>query len=156
MRSAMLNRRIAKERKRKQVDEAIANETQRRHVAQMNVGMAKAFRKMLKKKGDEMQVDVEKRESIIASQDKLRARLAQWEREVNRARNQRGGEEGEIWNLEAQREAEKEEKARLIKEAEEAKIQKENAIGNTIQELYKRILKIEQLSNRIKDSGIMA
>lgn len=79
-----------------------------------------------------MGVELQRKEAVVASQDRLRARLAAWERGVNYAKQQRGGEEGEIWNLEAQREFEKAEKERLIKEAEEAKLQKEKAIGNTI------------------------
>ena len=156
MRAAMLNRRIAKERKKKQEDERLKAEKQRRNVAAMNAGMAKAFRKKLKLTAEKMQVEVQQAESAIAREDKLRARLKHWERGVNEAREARGGEEGEIWNLEAQREAEKEEKARLIREAEEAKLQKERAIRSTIQELYKRILKIEVISNKIKESGVMA
>jgi len=67
----------------------------------MNAGMARAFRKMIKKTETEMGVELQRKEQIVQSQDKLRARLAAWERGVNHARVQRGGEEGEIWNLEA-------------------------------------------------------
>lgn len=156
MRSAMLNRRIAKERKRKQEDEATKAAARRKRVAQMNAGMAKAFRKLIKEKAEAENVAVADAEGLRARQDRLRARLAAWERGVKGAHAERGGEDGEIWNLEAAREAEKEEKARLIREAEEARLRKETEINNTIEELYKRILKIEDLSSRIKDSGIMA
>lgn len=61
----------------------------------------------------------------MKAQDRLRARLAAWERGVRYAHAARGGEDGEIWNLEAQKEAEREEKQKRKAEAEAAKHRKE-------------------------------
>lgn len=88
--------------------------------------------------------------------DELRTKLRNWENTKQKpAKRARGGEEGDIWNLEARVEEEKAEKERLKREAEEAKLRKETEINKTINELYKRILKIERLSSKIKDSRIM-
>ena len=92
----------------------------------------------------------------LAQQDRLRARLAAWEKKTKQAYKNRGGVDGEIWEMEAQAERDREETARLKEEAEQARINKEKNIQHTNSELYKRIVRIEKLSERIKESGLMS
>ena len=79
--------------------------------------MAKAFRNMLSKKMGGMQ-NLNKATMLVDGEDRLRARLAAWKRAVDEAKNYRGGEDGEIWNIEAAREAEKAAKAEAKKQKE--------------------------------------
>merc|ERR1712176_60969 len=124
--------------------------------AKQKTNLADAFRKMIEKKAAEEQLKVQKQEDMMNKNDLLRTKLKNWEREKrNPAHNARGGEDGDIWNLEIRCQEEKDEKIRLKLEAEEAKKRKENEIKNTIEELYKRILKVEKLSEKIDKSGIM-
>ena len=57
--------------------------------------------------------------------------------------------------MEQKRLAEKEEKIRLKKEKELAKLEKAKNVDFTVQELYKRIVKVEKISERIKNSGVL-
>ena len=156
MRANMLNRRIAKEKKKKQAEEEIVRIQKKQQILKFNSQMAVAFRKMIKQQQKAMDIEIEAKESRLAAQDRLRARLAAWEKKTKLAYNNRGGIDGEIWNLEAQAEADKEDQKRLKEEAELARINKEKNIQHTNNELYKRIVKIEKLSERIKDSGLMS
>lgn len=118
--------------------------------------MKDAFRRMIEKKAEAEKMKLQHAEDILSKNDLLRTKLKNWEREKrNPAKTARGGEEGDIWNLEIARDEEIAEKERLRMEAEEAKLRKEREINNTINELYKRILKVEKLSAKISDSGIM-
>lgn len=82
MRSAMLTRRIAKERKRRlEIDEAEAAKS-RANVQKMTSGLAAAFRKMIASKmnagkGGGMN-NMSEAVSLLDSEDKLRTRLAAW------------------------------------------------------------------------------
>ena len=109
MRSAMLSRRIAKESKRRiQVEEEEAARS-RAQVQKMNKGLAKAFRAMIASKmGGNKNLT---KSLYVDGEDRLRTRLAAWQRAVEEAQNYRGGESGEIWNVEAEVEKEKEAKA---------------------------------------------
>ena len=156
MRANMLNRRIAKEKKRKQAEEEIERIQKKQQILKFNSKMAIAFRKMVKEKEKAIGVQIEEKENRLAAQDRLRARLAAWEKKTKQAYNNRGGIDGEIWNLEAQAEDDREEQKRLKEEAELARINKEKNIQHTNSELYKRIVKIEKLADRIKESGIMS
>ena len=99
MRSAMLSRRIAKERKRRlQIEEEEAARS-RASVQKMNSQLAKAFRSMIASKMGGMN-NLNKATVFVDGDDRLRARLAAWERAVEEARGYRGGEAGEIWTLE--------------------------------------------------------
>lgn len=89
----------------------------------------------------------------VEGEDKLRARLAKWQGAVDEARIIRGGEDGEIWNMEAKRQAEKDEKERLKKEKELEKLEREKQTAFTIQELYKRILRVEKLTEIVNDQA---
>jgi len=119
--------------------------------------MKEAFRKMIEKKAEAEKVKLQEADDLLSKNDLLRTKLKNWEREKRTpARAARGGEDGDIWNLELAREEEKAEKERLRREAEIAKLEKDQNTQNTINELYKRILKVEKLSAKIGDSGILA
>jgi len=152
MRAAMLNRRIAQERKRRQKQEQEEAAKERERIEQMKAEEAKLFREELNARQGQ---DASGLDAIqaVGGEDILRARLAKWNSAVDEAKVIRGGEENEIWNLEAKRQAEKDEKERLKKEKEQAKLEKEKQTQFTIQELYKRILRVEKLSEIVKDQG---
>ena len=114
MRSAMLSRRIAKERKRRQQAEEDEAARSRAAVQKMNSGLAKAFRNMIAKKMGGVQ-NLNNATVLVDGEDRLRARLAAWKRAVDEAKNYRGGDDGEIWNIGAAREAEKAAKAEARK-----------------------------------------
>lgn len=83
MRSAMLSRRIAKERKRRLAIEEAEAARSRAAVQKMNVGLANAFRKMIAAKMGGMN-NLNKAVNIDG-EDRLRARLAAWKRAVEEA-----------------------------------------------------------------------
>jgi len=154
MRSAMLKRRIDKERKRRLKLEEEEAERSRAAVAKMNSGLAKAFRNMIAAKMGGGMKALNKASVFVDGEDRLRARLAAWQRAVEEARGYRGGEEGEIWNIEAAREAEKAAKLEAKKQKELAKAEKDKKIDFTIQELYKRVMRVERLAEIIEGSGV--
>lgn len=148
MRSAMLSRRIAKERKRRLAIEEAEAARSRAAVQKMNSQLASAFRKMIASRMGGLNnlnkaVDID-------GEDRLRARLAAWKRAVEEAQGIRGGEDGEIWNIEAEREAVKAAKAEERKQKELARAEKDKKIAFTIQELYKRIMRVERLSEIVE------
>ena len=147
MRSAMLSRRIAKERKRRLAIEEAEAARSRAAVQKMNSQLANAFRKMIAAKMGGMN-NLNKAVNIDG-EDRLRARLAAWKRAVDEAQGIRGGEEGEIWHIEAEREKAKAEKAEEKRLKELAKAEKDKKIAFTIQELYKRIMRVERLSEMV-------
>jgi len=55
--------------------------------------------------------------------------------------------------MEAKRQAEKDEKERLKKEKELEKLEREKQTAFTIQELYKRILRVEKLTEIVNDQA---
>lgn len=123
----------------------------------MNVGLAKAFREMIKKRensGVQGIRDSMKRSSIIGGKDQLRAKLIQWAKGVDHERDFRGGDESDIWKLEPAMTPEEKakqahDKASAAKEAEQA------GVDYTVHELFRRILKVEKLSEKVKDLGPM-
>jgi len=149
----MLSRRIAKERKRRlQIEEEEAARS-RAQVAKMTSGLAKAFRAMIAKKMGGMS-NLNKATVLVDGDDRLRARLAAWQRAVEEARGYRGGADGEIWNIGAAREAEKAAKAEAKRLKELAKAERDKKISYTAQELYKRILRVERLTQLVEGSGV--
>ena len=157
MRSAMLSRRIAKERKRRLAIEEAEAARSRAAVQKMNSQLANAFRKMIAAKMGGMS-NLNKAVNIDG-EDRLRARLAAWKRAVDEAQGIRGGEEGEIWHIEAEREKAKAEKAEEKRLKELAKAEKDKKIAFTIQELYKRIMRVERLTEMVEaqnegDAGV--
>ena len=154
MRSAMLTRRIAREKQRRKEEDERNAVLERERVQKMQAGEAKAYNRLKTKLLGGGTIKPNQTE-VVAEDDKLRARLAAWQRQVDEARGTRGGDEGDIWTLEQKRVAEKEEKIRLKKEKELAKLEKAKNVDFTVQELYKRIVKVEKISERIKNSGVL-
>lgn len=99
MRQALLQRRIAKEKKRKQEEQA-RFEASKKSKQQGN--LKEAFRKMIEKKAEAERLKVKQEEDLLSKNDLLKTKLKNWEREKrNPAKAARGGEDGDIWNLEA-------------------------------------------------------
>lgn len=117
----------------------------------MNSGLAKAFRKMIASKMG--MSNLNKATVLVDGEDRLRARLAAWKRAVDEAKGYRGGVDGEIWNLGAARELEKAEKAEARRQKELAKAERDTKIAFTIKELYRRVLRVERLSEIIDGNG---
>jgi hypothetical protein len=76
-----------------------------------------------------------------------------WQKEVGEVREDRGGEQAHIWNLQYTKEKEDEEKARVTKQLEEEKRRKQMQIDFTARELLKRIARVERLSKTIKSQN---
>ncbi len=96
----------------------------------MNKGLAKAFRALIQSK---MGGNKELTKSLyVDGDDRLRTRLAAWQRAVNEAQNYRGGESGEIWNVEAEVEKEKEAKAEAKRLKELEKAERDSKIAFTV------------------------
>ena len=78
MRNALLERKVAKERKRKQ--RALEEEEKKRRaaVARMNTGMAKAFTEMIQKAKAE--VEASRTTEKTQGRNQLKAKLAKWQR----------------------------------------------------------------------------
>ena len=98
MRSAMVQRRIDKERKRKQKEREIEEVRRREAVHKMNAGMAKVFREFIAKKSAEMNAE-RHRASIRARANLPRNYFKAWSKKVDHERVERGGESSEVWNL---------------------------------------------------------
>lgn len=121
----------------------------------MNSELAKAFRTMIARKlGNKDALNNNRGPSLVDNDDKLRARLAAWQRAVEEAKGYRGGDDGEIWNVGDAREAEKAAKAEARRQKELEKAEKDKKIAFTIQELYKRIMRVERLSEMLENSGV--
>lgn len=65
-------------------------------------------------------------------------------------REERGGEEGHIWNLQYSKEKEDEEKAKIAKFKDEERRKKQMQIDFTVRELFKRIARVEKLSEKMR------
>ena len=82
----------------------------------------------------------------------MRAKLIAWSKTVDEEKDARGGEDQDIWKLEPvmtkeQRQKEAAELAAAEKAAQEA------AMDYNVHELLRRILKVEKLSEKVKDMG---
>lgn len=147
MRTAMLSKRIEKEQRRKKMERDQDELTRRQSVAKMNGRTAKAFREMIRRRMDGL--DINKSRKEFADSDRLRQMLAQWNQKVSQTRNLRG-DEGDI----IQAHAIKAERDRLNQIAKaEALAKKGKGMDFTIHELYRRILKVERLSERVRNLG---
>lgn len=154
MRGAMLKRRIAKEQKRKKELKDKEEGARRRNINKMNAGLAKAFSQMIAKKEQDdksSQLIGLRRSTLAGMESKLRAMLSVWRREVDKVRI--GRDDGHVWELETP----EEERTRLAAENEKARqamdaaaAAKEKGMDYTITELYKRILKVEKLAEKVK------
>lgn len=106
MRQAMVQRRIDKERKRKQKERELEEVRRREAVHKMNPGMAKVFREFIAKK--QAETNEEKAQTINKGKSQLAAKLKAWSKKVDHERVERGGEASEVWNLKTQQEEQKE------------------------------------------------
>ena len=155
MRSAMVQRRIDKEKKRKQKEREIEEARRRDAVAKMNAGMAKVFREFIAKKSAE--VNAEKAEGINKHKSQLAAKLKAWSKKVDHERVERGGESSEVWNLKTQQEEEKEKLAAMEPNSKDAQnntqpsaAQALSAQEQAINQLFVRVLKVERLIEKIE------
>ena len=110
MRAQMLERRINKEKKRK------AEEAERMQEKLRNISIegAQNLDPELKQKIESMGsmgLMQPKSETVLFT-DQLYAKIKAWENGVREVKELRGGEEGNIWNLQYVKEKEDEEKAR--------------------------------------------
>ena len=76
MRAAMLQRRIDKERKRRQLELDAEEKRRREAVHRMNAGMAKVFREFVQKKQQELQSEVTLNKNM--GREQLKAKLHAW------------------------------------------------------------------------------
>lgn len=143
MRAAMLQRRIDKERKRRQI-ELEAEETRRREaVHRMNAGMAKVFREFVQKKQQELQSELTQNKNM--GREQLKAKLHKWSQVVNFTQVERGGDEVQPWNL-----TKKQDEIDGMN-AQQAIVAAEKKVSYDVDELFLRILKVERTAERVKD-----
>lgn len=113
----------------------------------MNGITAKAFRDMVKRK--QVGLDINKTRKAFNDSDKLRAMLAEWNRTVSHNRKLRG-DEGDIIKAHAIKE-ERDRQTAIARAEAAAKAKK--GVNYTLHELYRRILKVEKLSERVGHFG---
>lgn len=78
MRQALLQRRIAKEKKRKQAEQEEQRNLQKK---KQQGNLKEAFRKMIEKKAEAEKVRLQKAEDTLSKNDLLRTKLKNWEKE---------------------------------------------------------------------------
>ena len=143
MRSAMLQRRIDKERKRRQIELDQEEKRRREAVHRMNAGMAKVFREFVVKKQQEMQSELAQNKNM--GREQLKAKLHAWSQKVTFDLVERGGSEVHAWNLTHNQDQIE------VKKAEQAHVAAERKISYDVDELFLRILKVERLAEKVKD-----
>merc|ERR1719379_12368 len=151
MRGAMLSRRIQKERKRKELIRQTEEAQRRKNLQNMKSGLAKAFTNMIKKKTEEQrQANLQTRAKTLGIDSQLEAKLRHWSKE-NRAQQMKREVESvlemespEDAATKAKREADEKAKLDAAAAAEAA------GVKYSLDELYKRILKMEKLSEKVK------
>lgn len=153
MRGAMLSRRIQKERRRKEEIRKKEEVQRRKNLQNMKSGLAKAFTNMIKKKTDEArQANLQTRAKTMGVDSQLEAKLRHWNKETN-ARNS-VNEVDNVLNMATPEDA----SAKSRREAEEkAKFDADHAaeaagLKYTLDELYKRVLKVERLSEKVRQN----
>ncbi len=143
MRSAMLQRRIDKERKRRQVELDQEEKRRREAVHRMNAGMAKVFREFVVKRQQEMQTELQQNKNM--GREQLKAKLHAWSQKVTFDLVERGGTEVHAWNLTHNQDQIE------VKKAEQAQVAAERKISYDVDELFLRIVKVERLAEKVKD-----
>jgi len=148
----MLERRIKKERKRK-AEQAELRQRELRAAANEAVSdLGKALRKKI-----QMSMGIQVEDTTVEKvkqTDQLLAKLVKWQKDVNDRQEDRGGEEGNIWNLQFVKEQEDEEKAKVAKQLEEEKRKRQLLADYTVRELLKRIARVEKISGRMKNTKV--
>lgn len=143
MRAAMLQRRIDKERKRRQA-ELDKEETRRREaVHRMNAGMAKVFKEFVQKKQQEINTELFQKKSL--GREQLKAKLHNWSQKVNYTQVERGGEDVHAWNLTKKQDEIEDGKT------QQAQVAADKRISYDVDELFLRILKVERMAEKVKD-----
>merc|ERR1712166_210176 len=153
VRGAMLQRRIAKERRRKEEIRAKEEDQRRKNIQKMNAGLAKAFSKMINQRQEQDKIsNIQRRGSIIGAGNKLRALLHQWKKGVDNTCLYRVHDVINMDTPKMQKKRAQEELAAKQKADAEALA----AAGDkyTIEELYKKILKVEKLSDIVKTNNM--
>jgi len=118
----------------------------------MNAGLAKAFSKMISQRQEqEKQSNIQRRGSVIGAGNKLRSLLVQWKKGVDNTKLYR---DHDIINMDTPEMQKKREQEEL-----EAKRKAEAAAANerdkyTLEELYKKILKVEKLSDIVRANNM--
>lgn len=143
MRSAMLQRRIDKERKRK-LQEQEREETRRREaVHRMNAGMAKVFKEYIQKKQAELNSEQQLNKNM--NKESLKKKLQAWEKLIKKDQKSRGDDDA--WIL-----AHEQDQQNQLNEDEKKALQdlKNNQMYDA-DELFYRILRVERMADRVKD-----
>lgn len=156
MRGAMLNRRINQEKSRREKEEAEEAEAERARIANMQADEAKAFRAQLKDTKITTEEDGLAAVQAVDSDDKLKARLAKWQRQIDEEKLRKSALERDIVEAEAYKQAELDETAKMREEREKEKLAKQQQVAFTIQELYRRILKVEKLATVVNEGEFEA
>jgi hypothetical protein len=151
MRGAMLSRRIQKERRRKEEIRKKEEAQRRKNLQNMKSGLAKAFTNMIKKKTEEArQANLMTRSATKGADSQLEAKLRHWNKELNTRNIMREDEHileretPEDATAKAKREADEKAKMDADAAAEAA------GLKYTLDELYKRVLKVERLSEKVR------
>jgi hypothetical protein len=119
----------------------------------MNAGLAKAFSKMISQRQEQEKMsNIQRRGSIIGAGNKLKSLLIQWNKGVDNTKLYRDHDVINMDTPEMQKKREQEELELKRKAEQEAS----NASGDkyTIEELYKKILKVEKLSDIVKTNNM--
>lgn len=150
MRGAMIHRRIDKERRRKAEINEKELARRRGNIQKMNAGLAKAFSKMIKVRNDQDKAsNIERRGTMAGAGDKLRALLVQWKKGVDNTHLYRDQDVLAMEAPEIERKRLEAEAAAKAK-ADEKDLLAANGMKYNIEELYKKILKVEKLSDIVK------
>lgn len=119
----------------------------------MNAGLAKAFSKMINQRQEQDKVNnIQRRGSIIGAGNKLRSLLIQWKKGVDNTQIYRDIDVINMDTPEMRKKIEAEELA--AKQKAEADALAAAGDKYTIEELYKKILKVEKLSDIVKTNNM--
>ena len=102
----------------------------------MRTGIQQGFKKMIRIKLQE-----KKQTDYMNDNERLRARLAAWKHNVDEERTVQGGQSSLIWNLEAQRLLEINQKASNRKQKE---LEDVLSMGYNSKELYLRMQRVQK------------
>lgn len=147
MRGAMIHRRIDKERRRKAEINEKELARRRGNIQKMNAGLAKAFSKMIKVRNEQDKLsNIERRGTMAGAGDKLRALLVQWKKGIDNTHLYR---DQDVLAMEAPEIERKRLEAEAAAKAK-AEAASQDGMKYNIEELYKKILKVEKLSDIVK------
>lgn len=117
----------------------------------MNAGLAKAFSKMIAQRQEqETKNNISRRGSIIGAGNKLKSLLVRWNKGVDNTKLYRDHDLINMDTPENQKKRAEEECAARHKAEQDAKLGQQY----TLEELYKKILKVEKLSDIVKANNM--